>query len=364
MQRRPGRPTPEIVLSEEEREILERWARRPKSAQALALRCRIILAAADGEKNQDIAARLGCSATTVGKWRKRFAELRLDGLHDEPRPGKPRTISDADVEAVLVKTLEDQPSDATHWSTRSMAAATGMSQSAISRIWRAFGLKPHLCESFKLSPDPQFIDKVRDIVALYLNPPDAAVVLCVDEKAQIQALDRSAPVLPLRPGVAERRTHDYLRNGTTNLYAALDVASGKVIADLTDRHRAEEFRRFLNLIDKSVPAGLDVHVVVDNSSTHKTPAIQRWMLRHPRFSLHFTPTYSSWMNLVERWFAELTNKWLRRGTHRSVKELVASIRTWIANWNDDPKPFVWHKTADEILNGLAEYCQRITDSAH
>ena len=362
--RQRGRQAPVVVLSEQERETLERWARRPKSAQALALRCRIVLAAAAGESNEEIAARLACNRNTVGKWRGRFVERRLDGLHDEPRPGKPRTISDEDVERVIVKTLEETPAAATHWSTRSMTQATGMSQTAVSRIWRAFGLKPHLVETFKLSPDPQFIDKVRDIVGLYLNPPDAAVVLCVDEKSQIQALDRSAPILPLMPGTPQRRTHDYRRYGTTNLYAALDLASGNVIADLTARHRAEEFRRFLNLIDKTVPAHLDVHVVVDNSSTHKTPAVQRWLLRHPRFTFHFTPTYSSWLNLVERWFAELTSKWLRRSTHRSVKELVASIRTWITNWNDDPKPFVWHKTADEILHNLASYCQRISDSGH
>jgi len=354
----------EVTLTEDERATLERWARRPKSSQALALRCRIVLAAADGELSKDIAARLGCTGSTVGKWRGRFARQGLDGLHDEPRPGKPRTISDEDVERVIVKTLEEQPVNATHWSTRAMAQATGMSQTAISRIWRAFGLKPHQTESFKLTPDPQFIDKVRDIVGLYLNPPDAAVVLCVDEKSQIQALDRSAPVLPLMPGVAERRTHDYVRNGTTNLYAALDVASGQVIADMTARHRAEEFRRFLNLIDKSVPAHLDVHVVLDNSSTHKTPAIQRWLTRHPRFTLHFTPTYSSWLNLVERWFAELTTKWIKRGTHRSVRDLVASIRTWITGWNDNPRPFIWHKTADDILESLAAYCQRINDSGH
>ena len=354
----------EIVLADEDREVLERWARRPKTAQGLAMRARIVLAAADGERSVDVAARLGCSDTTVSKWRVRFAERGLDGLHDEPRPGKPRTISDDDVERVIVTTLEAQPDNATHWSTRSMAAATGMSQSAISRIWRAFALKPHQVEHFKLSPDPQFIDKVRDIVALYLNPPDAAVVLCVDEKSQIQALDRTAPVLPLLPGVPERRTHDYVRNGTTNLYAALNVASGQVIADITPRARAEEFRRFLNLIDKNVPAHLDVHVVVDNSRTHKTAAIQRWLVRHPRFTMHFTPTYSSWLNLVERWFAELTTKWIKRGTHRSVRDLVASIRTWINGWNDNPTPYVWHKTADEILESLAAYCQRINDSGH
>lgn len=364
MAQRRGRPTAQIVLSDDEREVLERWARRPKSAQALALRCRIVLGAADGATNQEIAAQLRCHPTTVGKWRNRFAELRVDGLHDEPRPGKPRTISDADVERVIVKTLEETPPDATHWSTRSMAKASGMSQTAIRRIWGAFGLKPHLTESFKLSPDPQFIDKVRDIVGLYLNPPEAAVVLCVDEKSQIQALDRTAPVLPLLPGVPERRTHDYRRNGTTNLYAALDVASGKVISSMTARHRAAEFMRFLKLIDASVPEHLAVHVVLDNASTHKTPVVQRWLVRHPRFVLHFTPTYSSWLNLVERWFGELTTKWLRRGTHRSVRELVASIRTWITNWNDDPHPFIWHKPADEILDSLAAYCQRITGSGH
>jgi transposase len=354
----------EVVLSGEERETLERWARRPKSSQALALRCRIVLAAAEGLSSLEIAEQLNCHRATVGRWRGRFARRRFDGLHDEPRPGKPRSITDADVERVIVKTLEEQPREATHWSTRSMAAATGMSQSAVSRIWRAFGLKPHQREAFKLSPDPQFIDKVRDIVGLYLNPPEAAVVLCVDEKAQIQALDRSAPVLPLMPGVPLRASHDYIRNGTTNLYAALDLASGKVLAEMTPRHRAEEFRRFLNLIDKSVPAHLDVHVVCDNSSTHKTPSIQRWLVRHPRFTLHFTPTYSSWLNLVERWFAELTTKWIKRGSHRSVPDLVSSIRTWIANWNDDPKPYLWHKTADEILDSLAAYCKRINDSRH
>lgn len=364
MAKGPGRPTAQIVLSDDERDVLQRWARRPKSAQALALRCRIVLAAADGGLNKDIAVELGCNPTTVGKWRSRFAELRLDGLHDEPRPGKPRTITDDDVERVIVKTLEEQPTDATHWSTRSMAKATGMSQTGVRRIWGAFGLKPHLVDEFKLSPDPQFIDKVRDVVGLYVNPPDAAVVLCVDEKTQVQALDRTAPVLPLMPGVPERRTHDYRRNGTTNLYAALDVASGKVIASLTARHRAAEFLRFLKLIDASVPEHLDVHVVLDNQSTHKTPAVQRWLVRHPRFTFHFTPTYSSWLNLVERWFAELTTKWIKRGTHRSVRELTASIRTWIANWNDDPKPYVWHKTADEILESLASYCQRITGSGH
>ncbi len=360
----PGPSLTEIVLSDDERETLERWERRPKSAQALASRCRIVLMCSEGGSNSEVAARLGVDRSTVRKWRNRFLEHRLEGLHDEPRPGAPRSVSDDAVEAVIVKTLEETPVDATHWSTRSMAKATGMSQSAVSRIWRAFGLKPHLTETFKLSPDPFFVDKVRDVVGLYINPPESALVLCVDEKSQIQALDRTSPVLPLRPGLPERRTHDYVRGGTTNLYAALDVASGHVIADMTEHHRALEFRRFLNLINRSVPEDLDVHLVVDNVSTHKTPEIHRWLLRHPRFQLHFTPTYSSWMNLVERWFAELTNKWLRRGTHRSTKELETAIREWIDRWNEEPKPFVWHKSADEILDTLARYCERISDSGH
>jgi len=359
-----GRPAPELSLNDDERETLRRWARRPKSAQALALRCRIVLECDRGGTNIEIAERLGVSRLTVGKWRIRFIEQRLAGLHDEPRPGAPRTVGDDDVEQVIVRTLEEAPTDATHWSTRSMAIATGMSPSTVGRIWRAFGLKPHLVDSFKLSPDPQFIEKVRDIVGLYLNPPEGALVLCVDEKSQIQALDRSAPILPLRPGLPERATHDYKRHGTTNLYAALDVSSGKVITDLTARHRAAEFRRFLNLINRSVPENLDIHVVVDNSSTHKTPEIHRWLLRHSRFNLHFTPTYSSWLNLVERWFAELTTKWLRRGTHRSTKELESAIEHWIDTWNGDPRPFIWHKNADEILDALAGYCARISGAGH
>ena len=324
-----------------------------------------MLACAEGLTNQQVAVAAGVHQVTVGKWRARFVAQRLDGLHDEPRPGAPRTISDADVERVIVKTLEETPRDATHWSTRSMAGAAGLSQTAVSRIWRAFALKPHQLESFKLSTDPLFIEKVRDIVGLYLNPPEAAVVLCVCEKTQVQALERTAPILPLLPATPARATHDYRRHGgTTNLYAALDVASGCVISDLIERHRAQEFRRFLNLIERSVPQGLAVHVIVDNSSTHKTPAIHRWLFRHPRFTMHFTPTYSSWLNLVERWFADLSERWLRRGSQRSTKELVASIRTWIACWNDNPKPFIWHKTADEILQTLASYCERISDSRH
>ncbi len=325
--RRRGRPTAQITLTDDERQTLQRWARRGSSSQALALRCRIVLACAQGLSNVAVGEQLGVHPVTVAKWRRRFAARRLEGLADEPRPGVPRTITDAQVEQVIVKTLEETPTDATHWSTRSMARATGMSQTAISRIWRAFGLKPHLAETWKLSSDPQFIDKVRDIVGLYLNPPEAAVVLCVDEKSQIQALDRTAPVLPLMPGTPQRRTHDYTRHGTTNLYAALNLASGLVISQMTPRHRAAEFKRFLARVDQAVPAGLDVHVICDNSSTHKTPAIRRWLVGHPRFHLHFTPTYSSWLNLVERWFAELTSKWLKRGSHRSVPELTTSRRS-------------------------------------
>jgi transposase len=363
-QRRRGPRLPELTLTDDERSTLQRWARRRTSSQALAERCRIVLACAQGASNTDVAQRLGVSRPTVTKWRSRFVAHRLEGLSDEPRPGAARKLTDEQVERVIVTTLEQTPADATHWSTRSLAKTLGMNQTAVSRIWRAFGLKPHLAEAFKLSTDPQFIDKVRDVVGLYLNPPEAALVLCVDEKTQVQALDRTAPILPLLPGVPERRTHDYTRHGTTNLYAALDVASGNVIAEMTPRHRAVEFKRFLARINQAVPADLAVHVICDNSSTHKTPAIQRWLIAHPRFQLHFTPTYSSWLNLVERWFAELTTKWLRRGTHRSVAQLEQAIQGWIQRWNDNPRPFVWTKTADEILDSIATYCQRINDSGH
>jgi transposase len=362
---RRGRPTAQIVLSDDERDTLRRWARRPKTGQALALRCRIVLAAADGALNQDIARELGCNAVTVGKWRARFAAKRFDGLVDEPRPGQPRKITDEIVEQVIVTTLEEVPPDgASQWSTRSMAKRVGLNQTAVSRIWRTFGLKPHRVEDFKLSTDPQFIDKVRDIVGLYLNPPDAAVVLCVDEKTQVQALDRTAPVLPMLPGTPARQTYTYVRNGTSDLYAALDVASGKVLTQMTDQHRAIEFRKFLNLIDKTVPDGLDVHVICDNASTHKAPEIQRWLQRHRHFTLHYTPTYSSWLNQVERWFSELTTKKLRRATHRCVDELRRDINNWVEHWNDNPRPFTWRKTADEILDNLAGYLQRINDSRH
>jgi transposase len=354
----------EIALSDAEREQLESWARRRKSAQALAQRSRIVLAAATGRPNTEIAAELGVGRPMVTKWRSRFAEGRLDALVDEPRPGRPRTISDARVEEVIVKTLESTPKDATHWSTRAMAAEVGLSQSAVSRIWRAFGLAPHRTETWKLSKDPLFVEKVRDVVGLYLAPPERAVVLCVDEKSQIQALDRTAPILPMRPGVPERATHDYKRSGTSSLYAALDITTGQVIGSLHARHRAVEFKKFLQRLDSEVPAELGVHLVLDNASTHKTPAIKRWLAAHPRFVLHFTPTSSSWLNLVERWFAELTNKKLRRGAHRSVRQLNNDIRAWIETWNEDPQPYVWVKTADEILNSISRYCNQFNDSGH
>jgi transposase len=353
-----------VVLTDDERSQLEAWARRPKSAQALALRSRIVLTAADGGTNLDVAEVLGVQRGTVRKWRTRFALYRLDGLLDEPRPGRPRTITDEQVEEVITKTLETTPANATHWSTRSMASAVGLNQTAVSRIWRAFGLQPHRQESWKLSKDPQFVDKVKDVVGLYLDPPERAVVLCVDEKSQIQALDRTAPIFPMMPGVPARATHDYKRAGTSSLYAALDLTTGKVIGSLHARHRAIEFKKFLATIDREVPADLSVHVVLDNASTHKTPAVKRWLAAHPRFVLHFTPTSSSWLNLVERWFGELTTKKLQRGTHRSVRELNADIRDWIKTWNDDPRPYVWTKTADQILDSIRRYCTRINDSGH
>jgi transposase len=353
-----------IELSDSERAQLESWARRRTSAQALAQRSRIVLLAAEGLKNTEIAERLGVHRAMATKWRNRFAAHGLDGLVDEPRPGRPRTITDEQVEEVIVKTLESTPTDATHWSTRSMAHEVGLTQSAVVRIWRAFGLQPHRQQTWKLSKDPQFVAKVRDVVGLYLDPPERAVVLCVDEKSQIQALDRTAPILPMLPGTPERATHDYKRSGTSSLYAALDLTTGKVIGSLHARHRAIEFKKFLQTIDRQVPAELDVHLVLDNSSTHKTPVIQRWLAAHPRFVLHFTPTSSSWLNLVERWFAELTTKKLRRGAHRSVRQLNTDIRAWIETWNDDPRPFIWTKTADQILDSIARYCTRINESRH
>ena len=361
---RRGRPRQLLTITEEERETLERWARRPRTAQALAQRSKIILACATGASNTDVANEIRVTRQTVGRWRVRFCNKRLDGLLDEPRPGAPRQITDKHVERVITMTLESAPRDATHWSTRSMAKACGLSQTAVVRVWRAFGLKPHRVETFKLSKDPLFIEKVRDIVGLYLNPPEKALVLCADEKSQVQALDRTQPLLPMRPGQVERHTHDYVRHGTTSLFAALDVKSGKIIGRCHRRHRALEFRKFLDTIDVSVPLRLDVHLIVDNYSTHKTPMIRRWLVRHPRFHLHFTPTGASWINLVERWFALLTEKQIRRGVHRSTLELEAAIMDYIRVTNKSPKPFVWTKTADEILASLARFCQRISNSGH
>jgi transposase len=353
-----------IDLSDDERAQLESWSRRRTSAAGLAMRCRIVLAAAEGGSNSAIAARLELHRGTVAKWRGRFCESRLDGLVDEPRPGRPRTVSDAEIEKLITETLEKAPKSDTHWSTRSMATHLGMSQSTVSRVWRAFGLAPHKTETWKLSKDPQFTDKVRDVVGLYLDPPERALVLCVDEKTQIQALNRTAPTFPMLPGTPERASHDYVRHGTSSLYAALDLATGKVISSLHSRHRAAEFGKFLRKIDAEVPDDLDVHLVLDNASTHKTPAIKRWLAAHPRFVLHFTPTSSSWLNLVERWFAELTTKKLQRSAHLSVAALNADIRAWIETWNENPKPYVWTKTADDILDSIANYCRRISDSGH
>ena len=361
---RTGRPIPPLTITGEERETLERWARRPTTAQAVAQRARLILSCAAGQPNTRVAHDLHLTKQTVGKWRMRFLAKRLDGLLDEPRPGAPRTVSDAAVERVLTRTLETKPADATHWSIRSMAQACGLSRSTVNRIWRAFALQPHRSETFKLSKDPLFIEKVRDIVGLYLNPPDRALVLCVDEKSQIQALDRTQPLLPLRPGHAERRTHDYVRPGTRSLFAALDAKSGRIIGQLHRRHRAIEFRKFLDTIDAAVPGPLDLHLILDNSSTHKTPSIHRWLARRPRFHLHFTPTSSSWLNLVERWFAMITDKQILRGTHRSTHALEAAISAYIALSNAAPKPFVWTKTADEILASVARFCHRISGSGH
>jgi transposase len=361
---RTGRPIPPLTLTADERETLARWTRRPTTARALAERARVVLECAAGKPNTVVARELRLTKQTIGKWRSRFLRQRLDGLLDEPRPGAPRRIGDADVERVMRLTLETAPRDATHWSTRAMARRCGLSQTAVSRIWRAFSLRPHRVKTFKLSKDPLFIEKVRDIVGLYLNPPDKALVLCVDEKAQIQALDRTQPVLPMRPGQVERRTHDYTRHGTTSLFAALNVATGKVIGEFHQRHRAVEFRKFLDTLEAAVPAALDVHLILDNYGTHKTPRIRRWLARHPRYHVHFTPTGASWINLVERWFAALTEKQLRRGVHRSTQELETAIARYIAVANERPRPFVWTKTADEILASVARFCHRISNSGH
>jgi transposase/DNA-binding CsgD family transcriptional regulator len=361
---RRGRPTAVVELTAQERETLQRWARRHSSSQALALRCRIVLAAAEGRTNTEIAASLSCNPVTVSKWRHRFARERLDGLVDAARPGAARTISDDVVEAIVVETLETTPPDATHWSTRGLAAKHGISKTTVAEIWRAFGLKPWREDEFKISPDPDLIDKVRDLVGLYMNPPAAAAVFAVDEKPQIQALNRTAPTLPMLPTTPARATHDYQRNGTCDLFAALEIATGTVITDIRPRHTSADFVAFLNKINRNVPGGLDVHVILDNLSAHKTPTVHNWLLRHRRFHLHFTPTYGSWMNLVERWFSALTTKKLQRSAHRSVKELAADIEAWANAWNEHPTPFTWHKTADEILERLAGYCGTINQATN
>ena len=352
------------MLTDAERDQLTRWARRAKSSQALALRSKIVLACAEGVPSREVAARLGTHEDTVGKWRRRFLARRLDGLADEDRPGRPPSVSLDQVEDVIVATLEQTPKDATHWSRKSMTARSGLSKSTIGRIWRDFGLQPHRADGFKLSSDPLFTEKVVDVVGLYHDPPEKAVVLCVDEKSQIQALDRSQPVLPMMPGMPERRSHDYYRHGITSLFAAFNIADGTVISELHRQHRATEFKKFLATIDKAVPAELDVHLVCDNYGTHKTPAIRAWLAKHPRFHMHFTPTGLSWINQVERWFGFLTSQMIRRAVHKSVHALEADIRAWVENWNDDPKPFVWKKTAEEILDSLARYCRRISGAPH
>src|SRR6266851_966424 len=358
---RTGRPKRPLIVTAEDRERLESLAHRARSQPLLARRARVVLACAEGLDNQTVARKLRCSVGMVGKWRARFLKAGLEALYDEPRPGTPRTVSDEQVEQVVIQTLESTPRGETHWSTRGLAKATGLSRMTISRIWRAFGLQPHRTDTFKLSPDPLLIEKVRDIVGLYMNPPDHALVFCVDEKSQIQALDRTQPLLPLQPGQLERGTHDYKRNGTTSLFAALELKTSQVIGQLHRRHRSVEFRMFLDVIESQVPKGLDVHLIVDNYATHKTAIIRKWFAKRPRFQVHFTPTYGSWLNLVERWFAELTNKQLRRGVHRSVAQLKAAIRGFIAAHHANPTPFVWTKSADEILASMARFAQRTLD---
>jgi transposase len=348
---RGGRPIPPLTLTDDERRTLESWARRPTTAQRLATRARIVLACAEGLDNDQVAPRVGVGRVTVGKWRERFLELRLDGLNDEPRPGAPRSITDEQVDQVVARTLESKPKAATHWSTRGLAQDMGMSQTAVARIWRAFGLKPHKAETFKLSTDPLFVDKVRDVVGLYLDPPDRALVLCIDEKSQVQAPDRTRPLLPLEPGKPERHTHDYARHGTTSLFAALNVATGEVIGKCHRRHRSREFLKFLDHVDAAIEreAGVEIHLIMDNYGTHKTAQVRRWFLRRPDYHLHFTPTSASWLNLVERFFGEITEKRIRRGAFRSVQALEAAIREYLEHHNAAPKPFVWTATADLIL---------------
>jgi transposase len=353
-----GRPIAPLVLSPDERAYLERQVRRHRAARSLSERCRVILRCADGLPSKSVASELGFHEHTVGKWRRRFLKDRIEGLLDEARRGRPRTIDDDQVAAVIERTLRSTPKDATHWSIRSMATETGFSHTTIRRIWNAFGLQPHRSETFKLSNDPLFVDKVRDIVGLYLSPPNRALVLSVDEKSQIQALDREQPVLPMMPGVPERRTHSYGRHGTTSLFAALDIASGFVIGKCYKRHRAAEFLDFLKQIDARVPEGLDIHIIMDNYATHKTAVIKTWLARRPNYHVHFTPTSASWINQVERWFAELTRKQIRRGVHTSTKQLETDIRAFIERHNENPKPYRWTKSADEILASVRRFCQK------
>ena len=363
--RRLGRPARPVELSDEARAVLEGWCRRTTTAAGLARRAQMVLLAAEGHSNEEIAGRVGCHPKTVSKWRARFVERGLVGLSDEYRSGRPRTISDDQVEDVVVKTIETKPEDgSTHWSTRSMAANVGLTQTMISKIWRTFGLQPHRTKNFKLSTDPNFVDKVHDIVGLYMNPPERAVVLCVDEKSGIQAIDRTQPSMPVLAHSPATATHDYIRNGTVDLFAALDIGTGEVITAIEKRHRAIEFRKFLNQIDKAVPEDLDVHLIADNLSAHKTPSIERWLKTHPRFTIHFTPTSSSWLNLVERWFSELTTKLLQRSAHANTRQLSDDILAWAESWNDNPRPYVWTKTADQILESISRICERITNSGH
>lgn len=351
------RAAAQIVLTPDERAALESLATRRKTAQAMAMRARIVLASAEGHQSKQIAAKLDVNEDTVGKWRKRFAERRLEGLEDEPRSGTPRTIDDARIEAVIVATLESTPANATHWASRGMAKASGLSTSSVQRIWRAFGLQPHRLETFKLSTDPNFVAKVRDVVGLYMSPPDRAIVLCVDEKSQIQALDRSQPMLPMRSGQPARRSHDYKRHGTTSLFAALDIATGAVIGKCYARHRAKEFRKFLDEIEAAVPPGLDVHLVMDNYATHKTQLIRNWLAKRPRWHVHLTPTSASWLNQVERFFALISDRKIKRGIHRNVASLRADIMSYIKAHNADPKPFRWSKSADDILASIERFCR-------
>jgi len=359
-----GRPTKPLNLTPEEKEKLVLLARRPKSAQAIAMRARIVLGCDEGLRNGAVAKKLHITGATVCKWRERFRVNRLEGLLDEPRPGAPRSITDAQVEQVVTKTLESMPENSTHWSSRLMAKKIGLSQTAIVRIWHAFGLQPHRVENFKFSKDPQFVEKVRDIVGLYMNPPDRAIVLCVDEKSQVQALNRTQPILPLAPGVPARQSHDYERHGVTSLFAALDVASGVTISNCYRRHRHQEFLRFLNDIDANLPSRFEVHLVMDNYGTHKVRKVKVWLTRHPRYHVHFTPTSGSWLNLVERLFAEVTQRCVRRGSHTAVRALEKAMLDYLDRRNRDPKPFVWTADADLILGKVARLSKRISNSGH